>query len=290
MRNKVIFATGLGAILFSFAATAVTPVERWNDFAEQKLESAASNQTSDIIFIREQDAIAGPAVNVFVDGQYLTSLLPGAWRRVNVCAGDNRLSGGFSDPASGYREKIAGGAMWSLPADTQVFFLIKADANGQPQLEAIDPAQGKALADSLPRQDNTLSRVQANTNCAQRANPLAQALASGSATLPGVHFDSNSADLKARAAGILDEAANVLRTQSDWKVVVVGHTDSSASAAANQRLSERRAQRVAQELVSRGVAAGRLRVHGAGETSPIADNATVEGRAQNRRVELVRQQ
>jgi OOP family OmpA-OmpF porin len=69
---------------------------------------------------------------------------------------------------------------------------------------------------------------------------------------------------------------------------VTGHTDSVGSDAFNQRLSERRAQAVVAYLESKGVGAGRLRASGAGESQPIADNGTEEGRAKNRRVELKR--
>ena len=69
---------------------------------------------------------------------------------------------------------------------------------------------------------------------------------------------------------------------------VVGHTDSSGTEAYNQQLSERRAQTVADYLQAKGVAPGRLAASGAGESEPIADNATKEGRAENRRVVLKR--
>jgi OOP family OmpA-OmpF porin len=69
---------------------------------------------------------------------------------------------------------------------------------------------------------------------------------------------------------------------------VVGHTDSTGSEAYNQRLSERRAQSVASYLEGKGIAVGRLTATGAGESQPIADNGTREGRAQNRRVVLTR--
>ena len=85
----------------------------------------------------------------------------------------------------------------------------------------------------------------------------------------------------------LDQAVSVLNQQPDLKVEVDGHTDSIGSDAYNQALSERRAQIVANYLTSHGVDQGRISgVQGFGEQKPIADNATPDGRAQNRRVEL----
>jgi len=70
---------------------------------------------------------------------------------------------------------------------------------------------------------------------------------------------------------------------------VEGHTDNQGNAAANQALSERRAQAVVAWLSAHGIAASRLSAKGLGQTNPVADNTTEDGRAKNRRVELVKQ-
>ena len=72
------------------------------------------------------------------------------------------------------------------------------------------------------------------------------------------------------------------------RVEVAGHTDNAGSPEANQRLSQERAQAVMAALVGRGIKADRLTAKGYGQTTPIADNRTEEGRAKNRRVELVK--
>ncbi|PZO31710.1 MAG: flagellar motor protein MotB, partial [Betaproteobacteria bacterium] len=69
-------------------------------------------------------------------------------------------------------------------------------------------------------------------------------------------------------------------------VIAIGHTDSIGSDAYNQKLSERRAQAVKDYMVSKGVAADRIQIKGMGESQPVADNKTKEGRAKNRRVEI----
>ncbi len=103
-----------------------------------------------------------------------------------------------------------------------------------------------------------------------------------------VHFATDSAVLTSEDKNILDELADSLVKLKFVSGTVVGHTDSAGADAYNQRLSERRAKAVAEYLETKGIAAGRLSVSGAGESQPIADNNTKDGRALNRRVVLKR--
>ena len=103
-----------------------------------------------------------------------------------------------------------------------------------------------------------------------------------------VQFALNSADLTAEGKATLDEMAGNLTRLKFVAGSVIGHTDSSGAEAYNQKLSERRAQTVASYLEGKGIAVGRMSASGAGESEPIADNKTKEGRAQNRRVVLKR--
>ncbi|PHS73745.1 MAG: hypothetical protein COB22_00635 [Cycloclasticus sp.] len=105
--------------------------------------------------------------------------------------------------------------------------------------------------------------------------------------MPGnVTFRTASSNINAGFYDVLDSVAIILKEYSDTTVTVVGHTDSVGNANYNQSLSEQRAQSVASYLRSQGVVGQRLRVMGYGEQSPIASNATKQGRAQNRRVEI----
>ncbi len=99
-------------------------------------------------------------------------------------------------------------------------------------------------------------------------------------------FDFDSATLKPEGRAGLDELVQRIQAVELDVVIAVGHTDSIGSAAYNQRLSERRAEAVKAHLVSRGVPADRIRTEGRGFNEPVASNATPEGRAQNRRVEV----
>ncbi len=100
-------------------------------------------------------------------------------------------------------------------------------------------------------------------------------------------FGFDSAAVTPEAEAVLDEQVAGLRKDPKLGLIITGHTDSIGSEEYNQGLSERRAATAKEYLVSKGVASGRLKAMGYGETRPIATNATREGRAQNRRVELI---
>jgi outer membrane protein OmpA-like peptidoglycan-associated protein len=108
-------------------------------------------------------------------------------------------------------------------------------------------------------------------------------------TLSGaVIFASGHSELLPAAKSKLDQVATALNvSESASKIIVQGYTDSRGSAALNQDLSTRRAESVKDYLVSKGVAGERLSSEGLGPSNPVADNETAEGRANNRRVEII---
>lgn len=101
-----------------------------------------------------------------------------------------------------------------------------------------------------------------------------------------VSFDVGRADIKANFRPILDRFAQSLAANPVTTVTIVGHTDSTGSDAVNNPLSYNRADSVRNYLVVRGVNAGRIAVEGRGSHEPVANNATAQGRAMNRRVEI----
>lgn len=106
------------------------------------------------------------------------------------------------------------------------------------------------------------------------------------ARLSSGHFASNSKDLSFESGVVLHELVETMKQYPQSIVVITGYTDSTGQEQFNQKLSEARAQSVADELEKQGIEASRMRVYGAGESNPIASNETSEGRALNRRVEL----
>lgn len=104
--------------------------------------------------------------------------------------------------------------------------------------------------------------------------------------LRGVRFEFDHALITSEARPVLDEAVRVLQDESEIRLALEGHTDAVGTEAYNQRLSERRAHAVAAYLADGGISLGRIDVVGRGESAPVAENDTYDGRAQNRRVEL----
>ena len=111
---------------------------------------------------------------------------------------------------------------------------------------------------------------------------------SGRAAVYGINFDTGKALLKPESDKILGEIATLLKNNPSWKMKVEGHTDNVGLKATNQTLSQQRAAAVATWLAGHGVDRARLTSVGFGDTKPLADNASEEGRAKNRRVDLVK--
>ncbi|MFY9223594.1 MAG: OmpA family protein [Blastocatellia bacterium] len=101
-------------------------------------------------------------------------------------------------------------------------------------------------------------------------------------------FDFNKADIKAESQPIIDQIVSLLKQNPELKVNIEGHTDNVGSPETNKILSQSRAQAVVKAIISQAIAKERLIAIGHGEEKPIADNRTEEGRAKNRRVELVK--
>ncbi len=122
------------------------------------------------------------------------------------------------------------------------------------------------------------------------AMELAKALnESGSIALHNIQFDTGKATITAESTSALAPIGELLKADAALKLEIQGHTDNVGAAAANLKLSQDRAAAVKAYLVEHfGITADRLMTAGLGDTKPIGDNATEEGRAQNRRVELVK--
>ncbi|OJX15551.1 MAG: hypothetical protein BGO82_12950 [Devosia sp. 67-54] len=129
---------------------------------------------------------------------------------------------------------------------------------------------------------------QGNITVVDAAQMAAQLGDNGSVNIYGLHFDTNSATLQPDSRPTLDQISQLLQSQPQLRLAVIGHTDNRGSQSYNMSLSSRRAQSVVAALVSDyGIDSSRLQPSGRGFSQPVASNDTDEGRAQNRRVELV---
>jgi len=145
------------------------------------------------------------------------------------------------------------------------------------QLEAQRTELEKQKAELLSRLQGALSTV-AETKTTARGFIV---------NLPDILFDLNQATLKPEAKITIAKLSGIMLLMSELNVRIEGHTDSTGSAAYNQTLSQQRADSVLAFLIENGLAGSRMTAVGYGMDRPIADNATAEGRARNRRVELV---
>jgi OmpA-OmpF porin, OOP family len=113
--------------------------------------------------------------------------------------------------------------------------------------------------------------------------------ATGRTVVYGINFDFNSDKIREESKPTLDKVAALLKENSDWRVLIEGHTDNIGGESFNRTLSEKRAAAVRNYLTGGGIAAARLGSAGLGFSQPVATNDTEAGRAQNRRVELIKQ-
>lgn len=186
---------------------------------------------------------------------------------------------------------------------------VKADKEfRESQLEALDKTKAELERERQERQaskaeiDKTKAELERERKAREEAERKAAAAMASLAEIAKVKEESRGVVITLSGAVLfatgqytllpiakqkLDEVAKALLEQSYRSIVVEGHTDSQGSASKNQLLSQQRAETVRAHLVSRGIPADKISAVGLGSSRPVADNATPEGRANNRRVEII---
>ena len=170
---------------------------------------------------------------------------------------------------------------WEEPGKGMIWVWLRAFYNGGHD----SPQSTLTIVETKPMQQMLQGNAATETKPSNLADELQQ---KGRAAIYGIAFDFNMATIRPEAAPVLGSVQTLLTSHADLRVGIEGHTDSIGTATYNQKLSTDRADAVKVWLVAHGIDAVRLDAAGFGDTKPVADNATEQGRAQNRRVELVR--
>ncbi len=155
------------------------------------------------------------------------------------------------------------------------------------QTVTVDPAPVPEAPDLAPAEAAPLAEAEEIVLPRDEASLRDRLLADGHLPIEGLAFETGGARLSESSGPALDLIARLLRADDALSVVIVGHSDNRGGLDANRALSLRRAEAVRAALVERGVPAAQMSAEGVGFLAPVASNATAEGRALNRRVELV---
>ncbi len=153
-----------------------------------------------------------------------------------------------------------------------------------PRYAADDDRDGDGVPNHLDSCEGTAEGTEVDGAGCGAALPMT----SGTLVLEGVTFASNSADILPESEEVLTRALETVRQLGETRIEIAGHTDSRGNAAANRRLSLRRARAVRDWMVAHGIPSSRFDVRGVGEADPMTTNDTPEGRARNRRIEFRR--
>lgn len=145
------------------------------------------------------------------------------------------------------------------------------------------------VQDECPNEPETMNGYADKDGCPdEKPEPEIKILTEQPVILEGVNFKFDSAELTVNSSRILDLVFNTLQNHPNIRVEIAGHTDSIGTKQYNLDLSQRRAESVKRYLVGKGIDPGRIKAVGYGESRPIADNGTKEGRAKNRRITIIR--
>jgi outer membrane protein OmpA-like peptidoglycan-associated protein len=237
-----------------------------------------------LFFIRETDLDDGQtSVNLGINGEYQGSLKPGGYTQVYTCAGTNQISAVTTSQKT--NNLLSNAITLNLPAQQSYFFYVEVDEQQRISLQQVNPEAVDSLMTDKHYQQHQISRV-TSTCAATPVPPTAPPVLVEEVSIEmRVFFDTDKAVIQPQYFSRVADVAAFMQEYSSTSAVIKGHTDSTASDAYNQKLSERRAQAVQTMLVNQyDIDPNRITTIGYGESEPVASNATKEGRQMNRRV------
>lgn len=145
-----------------------------------------------------------------------------------------------------------------------------------------------AVMEVKPFDIETQAIVPSSTSASTNSKDLAKSIADTGKATVHINFAVNDAKIEASSQSVIDEISKLLHDNKDLKIEIHGHTDNTGNAQNNLKLSEKRAQSVRAALIEKSIPADRLQAKGFGQNQPVASNDTEDGKAQNRRVELIK--
>ncbi|WP_273778748.1 OmpA family protein [Acinetobacter sp. GSS19] len=254
------------------------PLERWTTFKPvTAIDADTSKLPVDralVVFIREPGQISGPAVNVFIDGEYLTSLQDGGYKITSVCAAYGNIVANFTDPKADYYNIRRQKNVQTFKPGSVNFIKFIPGTNGQIQLQHLDEQTTRDLMPKYLEQINTISRVDQKKVCPQvvkqrvpvpykkytlQTNAL---FAFGKSGINDI-LQKGREEVYAVAQDIVKDGDHIMH------VMVVGHTDPEGTNEYNEQLSIHRAETVRSLLMSSGIQNKTINIEGRGETEPL---------------------
>lgn len=286
-------AAGAAMMVLALAACGHTgyPKEKWTDFRAEGVQQQVAANDTNLVFFRGESGNPKAAVNIYINGEYHTSLQPNGYSQKEVCAQPQRLGAYVTGFDNLYKGKETGGNTYDLPKGQSAYFRVTVSENGQARLQPVAEEEAKQEIQAGKYQNNHLSRVDKASTCAPRE--LKKYVLNASALFPFDQSDSSTILRKGREE-INAVAADIRRyPESVSRVEVIGYTDPQGSEAYNLALSERRANSVAGLIAKAGVPASSIYAVGRGEQNLLVTGCNQTNRAArlecnqpNRRVEI----
>lgn len=261
----------------------------WDNTESLIYQTDVPKDKASIIVYRELQAIEGNAVNIYINGEYLTSLQPNAYSQYNVCPHSQRLYSEFTGNDPGYKNKAKLGSYYDL-GENQLNFFKVINLNGHPTLQAVSEQQAKVELKQIPKQVNTLPRVE-EKNCEKikHYNLSASALFA---------FNSGNRIIPYGEQEIAKIAEDIKVNQLNVNYIeVIGYTDPVGKSSYNKTLSLQRAETIKSVLVQNNISASIIKTEGRGAENLLVahcDRQYPQNKAKqnecnqpNRRVEVI---
>ncbi|MDO4643925.1 MAG: OmpA family protein [Cardiobacteriaceae bacterium] len=263
--SAILYAVLLSSSGTSWAQAGLT--EQWTTFgASAPTNAAVSPSWAGAMFYRTPDSGRSTAANIYVNGEYLASLLPGGYRYAELCPYNQRLASAYTGNDRAYNIKENAGDFYDLPQGYVSFFKV-VDGGAGPVLQAVDRATASYDIAQLREQTHTLPRLEQNRSCAPEL--LKQYNIDISALFRFDKYDYKNM-LPEGKQQLQQIAADSYQYRDATSVIhIEGYTDPEGKPAYNKHLSERRAQTVKRVMIENGFNPHSLKASGHGERNLI---------------------